>query len=56
MTAEEHSSSAGRPEFDLGDEPDVEEQEEEAYATVAGGLCRLSAPDSLAERPKRRRG
>jgi hypothetical protein len=43
MTLEERSSSAGRPELDLDDETDEVEEEE---ALVAGGLCRLDAPDS----------
>jgi hypothetical protein len=46
MTAEEHSSSAGRPELDLDDERDDPEDE---GAPVAGGLCRLDAPDSAAD-------
>ena len=46
MTAEEHSSSAGRPELDLDEERDDGKDE---GAPVAGGLCRLDAPDSTAD-------
>ena len=46
MTAEEHSSSAGRPELDLDEERD---DGNEDRAPVAGGLCRLDAPDSAAD-------
>jgi len=46
MTVEEHSSSAGRPELDLGDEPEPDDDTDRESGTVAGGLCRLSAPDS----------
>jgi hypothetical protein len=45
MTPEEHSSSAGRPELDLDEETDERKDE---GAPVAGGLCRLDAPDSPA--------
>lgn len=43
MTVEERSSSAGKPELDLDEERDEPKEEE---AAVAGGLCRLDAPDS----------
>lgn len=46
MTPEEHSSSAGRPELDLDEERDEGTDE---GAGVAGGLCRLDAPDSPPE-------
>ena len=46
MTAEEHSSSAGRPELDLDEQRD---DGNEDGALVAGGLCRLDAPDSGAD-------
>jgi hypothetical protein len=46
MTPEEQSSSAGRPEFDLDEERDEATEE---GAGVAGGLCRLDAPDSAPE-------
>lgn len=46
MTAEEHSSSAGRPELDLDEERD---DGNEDGAPVAGGLCRLDAPDYAAD-------
>jgi hypothetical protein len=46
MTAEEHSSSAGRPEFELDEDRDDGKDE---GAPVAGGLCRLDAPDSAAD-------
>jgi hypothetical protein len=45
MTAEERSSSAGRPELDLDEERDDSKDD---GALVAGGLCRLDAPDSAA--------
>jgi hypothetical protein len=41
MTAEERSSSAGRPELDLDEERDDSKDD---GAPVAGGLCRLDAP------------
>jgi hypothetical protein len=43
MTAEERSSSAGRPELDLDEERD---ESPDDGAPIAGGLCRLDAPDS----------
>ena len=43
MTVEERSSSAGRPELDLDEERDDMQDD---GAPVAGGLCRLDAPDS----------
>jgi hypothetical protein len=46
MTAEERSSSAGRPELDLDEERDDSKDD---GAPVAGGLCRLDAPDSVTD-------
>ena len=46
MTVEEQTSSAGRPELDLDDERDDGKDD---GAPVAGGLCRLDAPDSAAD-------
>jgi len=46
MTAEERSSSAGRPELDLDEERD---DSKDYGAPVTGGLCRLDAPDSGAD-------
>jgi len=43
MTVEERSSSAGRPELDLDEELD---ETKDDGSPVAGGLCRLDAPDS----------
>lgn len=43
MTVEEQSSSAGRSELDLDEERD---ETTDDGAPVAGGLCRLDAPDS----------
>jgi hypothetical protein len=47
MTAEERSSSAGRPELDLDKERDDSKDD---GAPVAGGLCRLDAPDSVTDK------
>jgi hypothetical protein len=44
MAAEEKSSSRGRPELDLGDDESAEREND--GAPVAGGLCRLDAPDA----------
>jgi hypothetical protein len=46
MTPEEQSSSAGRPDLDLNEPQDPPEERD---ALVAGGLCRLDAPDSPVE-------
>jgi len=46
MTAAEQSSSVGRPELDLDEERDDGKDE---GALVAGGLCRLDAPDSAVD-------
>jgi hypothetical protein len=46
MTPEKHSSSSGRPELDLDEEREGREDEE---PLVAGGLCRLDAPDSTVD-------
>jgi hypothetical protein len=43
MTVEERSSSAGKPELDLDEE---REEPKDEGAALAGGLCRLDAPDS----------
>lgn len=48
------SSSAGKPELDLGDEENTESEDEEG-ATTEGGLCRLGLPGQLSTREENAR-